>query len=449
MAKRRIAYFVERAQLLDPFQSGFRSGRSTADNTGMLTLSVLQGFNEKKFTAAFFADVQGAYDNDNPQELILKLSQMNFPSSTIKFIAQPLFQRKIFTTYNGKILGPRTTSRGLPQGDIMSPLLYTADVSRIFQPEIQVLQYADDICLMAQGKDLLQTIQRIETAANLLSDNMESRGIPLSPAKSQLIMFIRRNNQPQAAQIHVKGAPVLETKNAKFLGLLYDKKLNWKAHIDIICQKAKKRAKFIKSLINFRWGAHPQSLLNLYKSLIRPVFEYNAGIYDPRTQENWHKIEVIQNDARRTAMGCLKSTPIPSLMAESGELPIRLRMKTIVQKTILRWAGRSENPVVRMLNRLNVELRFHQTPILLKSLRELPINLDTDIEHSTLAEKYRNPFDFRHIHNMIQIETASLPRLSMTLLILLTRQIQMSNELRINRQTPTTNLERESGEDPT
>ena len=50
----RLRYFLEANSILDPFQSGFRRGRSTAENVLRLTDSIHWGFERKESTVAVF-----------------------------------------------------------------------------------------------------------------------------------------------------------------------------------------------------------------------------------------------------------------------------------------------------------------------------------------------------------------------------------------------------------
>ena len=67
----RLSYFLEANSILDPFQSGFRRGRSTAENVLRLTDSIHRGFERKESTVAVFLDLTTAYDRVHPSALFV------------------------------------------------------------------------------------------------------------------------------------------------------------------------------------------------------------------------------------------------------------------------------------------------------------------------------------------------------------------------------------------
>ncbi|KAK3918672.1 hypothetical protein KUF71_007919 [Frankliniella fusca] len=74
-----------------------------------------------------------------------------------------------------------------------------------------------------------------------------------------------------------------------------------------------------------------------YTSIVRPILDYGLEVYDPKTKKMWQKLEAIQVEAARLTIGAMRSTPKTALLAETGEMPIRLRQKLQIQKAILKW----------------------------------------------------------------------------------------------------------------
>lgn len=70
----------------------------------------------------------------------------------------------------------------------------------------------------------------------------------------------------------------------------------------------------LKILSNFHTGIHPNTALNLYKSLILSKINYSAPISLISNKKNIQIIQTIKNSALRTALGLAKSTPVPSIL---------------------------------------------------------------------------------------------------------------------------------------
>ena len=71
--------------------------------------------------------------------------------------------------------------------------------------------------------------------------------------------------------------PVVE--EAKFLGLLFDKKLRFIPHIKALKAKCLKALDILKVLSNTNWGGDRSVLLNLYRSLVRSKLDYGSIVY--------------------------------------------------------------------------------------------------------------------------------------------------------------------------
>ena len=55
----------------------------------------------------------------------------------------------------------------------------------------------------------------------------------------------------------------------KFLGVIFDQKLNFKAHINQLKQKGHKSLNILKVLSRTTWGADRTSMLRIYRALVR------------------------------------------------------------------------------------------------------------------------------------------------------------------------------------
>ena len=62
LVKRRLEHLLQRKGVLNPFQSGFRKGRSTLDNLARLHHDVTAAKNRGRYVLAIFLDLQAAFD---------------------------------------------------------------------------------------------------------------------------------------------------------------------------------------------------------------------------------------------------------------------------------------------------------------------------------------------------------------------------------------------------
>ena len=104
-----------------------------------------------------------------------------------------------------------------------------------------------------------------------------------------------------------KTAEVRTCQSQKHLGLILDEQLNFTEHINSKISKYDRLIGIIKKLsINFPRNA----LLRIYRSFIRPSFDYADIIYDkPNNVSFKNKIENVQYRACIAITGAIQGTP--------------------------------------------------------------------------------------------------------------------------------------------
>jgi hypothetical protein len=77
---------------------------------------------------------------------------------------------------------------------------------------------------------------------------------------------------------------ILEVKNThKILGITFENRLKWKAHITEATAKAAKRMNVLRSLAGTYWGADQGMLLRIHEMFILSALEYGCIAYGSAT----------------------------------------------------------------------------------------------------------------------------------------------------------------------
>ena len=64
--------------------------------------------------------------------------------------------------------------------------------------------------------------------------------------------------------------------HAKLLGITFDHRFSFKKHFEDILERCQQKYHRIRMLVNQKWGPSPQTILQIYKQCIRPIFEYGV-----------------------------------------------------------------------------------------------------------------------------------------------------------------------------
>ena len=126
----KIRFFHIRVEpIIDPQlrreQAAFRRGRSTVDQTILLTQNIENSFEAKKKAGDVFVDLTAAYDTVWHRSLTCKLLRLLPDKHMIRMILE-LIQNRCFTLTTGdsKRSRLRRLRNGVPQGSVLAPLLF-------------------------------------------------------------------------------------------------------------------------------------------------------------------------------------------------------------------------------------------------------------------------------------------------------------------------------------
>jgi hypothetical protein len=92
-------------------------------------------------------DIDGAFNNTDPEVLIQIMEQRRLPSYMILWVKAFTADRKLAFGFDGKSEDPKPFNRALPQGSPISPILFAITACAIFENQkrdIQITQKQDE-----------------------------------------------------------------------------------------------------------------------------------------------------------------------------------------------------------------------------------------------------------------------------------------------------------------
>ena len=84
------------------------------------------------------------------------------------------------------------------------------------------------------------------------------------------------------------------------------------------------------------WRADQETLLHLYRSLIRSTLDYGCIVYGPARGSYLRMLDPIQNHALRLCLGAYRTSPASSLCVEANEPSLYFRRKKNFHSSIAR-----------------------------------------------------------------------------------------------------------------
>lgn len=98
----------------------------------------------------------------------------------------------------------------------------------------------------------------------------------------------------------------------------------WKCHRGKVVSKCEKVINILRSLSGSDWGAERDTLLLIYRAMIRSILDYGCVVFGSAAKSLLCNSDRVQAKALRVCCGAFRTTPIPALLVEMGELPLRI-----------------------------------------------------------------------------------------------------------------------------
>jgi len=227
----RIEWFSEVNNLFPSEQTGFRKGHSSLDNITRLETDVCNSLKKRHVTMAVLFDWSNAYGNVVHNKLLEILINLDFPYPFISFIKSFLTDRYFYVQVNQSRSEQCPITRGLPQGAILSPLLFNLYVSEFQVSHASFGLYADDLIIWKSGRDISLLQSLIQQDISLVQRFSLAFGFPISISKTKAIIFTNGTlDPPNPLTIFSREIPYCNS--VKLLGLLMDSKMQWHEHIN-------------------------------------------------------------------------------------------------------------------------------------------------------------------------------------------------------------------------
>lgn len=344
----RLVWTLEKRNLIINEQNGFRQYRSAIDNVLDLESDINEAFATKRYCFAIFFDLQQAFDMTWKTHIINKLCSWDIGGNCLTFIRNFLQNRSLQTKVNGAISKEYILENGTPQGSILSPTLFLIAINDILndlQKPIKARLYADDMVIFVKGQSLNSLQILLQQFLAKLEFWSEKTGFRFSTEKTQAVIFRRKNQNINDSRLYLHGQQIKLAESVKFLGLIFDRKLNWKKHIKYLVHSCNKKINLLKTLANKNWGADYHTLITLYKSLIQSKIDYGSVAYASASNATLKLLNSIHNKALRIAMGAFVTSPVESLYSESGMPSLSDRRIYMSLSYAIKIAANNQHPL--------------------------------------------------------------------------------------------------------
>lgn len=340
LVEHRLRCLVEERNLLPATQSGFRAHRSTLDCLTRVSLAAHRAFAKRQYLVIAMLDIDKAYDTVHRSGLLSMLRRRGITGELHKWLRSFLSDRWQTTTIEGATSTEELVEEGVPQGSVLSCILFNLFVSDLpdsSSAEGGDARFADDFAFWETADDVATACNTLQARLRAFDDWAARKMLHVSATKSTYTVLTRRKNA-ELGSLQLAGCPLRHEDRPKYLGMLVTPSLDWRPHLAAAATRAHRVAFCLRRLTRHLGdrGAPAKTLLQLFKLLVRPQWEYGAPVWSSAPPSALDDLSAVQHQALVAISGAWRATPREALNVDLDVLPVPLR----VSELLLRWESR-------------------------------------------------------------------------------------------------------------
>ena len=244
-------------------------------------------------------DLSKAFDSIDHTLLCRKLDAYGVRGPEQLWFRNYLANRRQRVVLNGVSSDWADVTRGVPQGSIFGPLLFSLfvnDLPNVVQ-HCSINLYADDTTIYnsADNPDTISTtiVNDLERIATWIDHN----SMKLNICKTQLMVLSRPGQKSLGDKIRVtlRGKEITKNTSVKYLGVMVDQDLKWNLHV----AKAQQKCWACLGTIRRACSYLPTATRKKYHALVLPHLDYCSVVWHPCGATLSTQIERIQKYSMR------------------------------------------------------------------------------------------------------------------------------------------------------
>ena len=343
----RLSSFIERNNVIPEEQIGFRKGSRTQDHILVFKSVIDKYLSKLNKLYVCFVDFASAFDTIWRSALIYKLTQVGINGNFIKII-QNMYSSVMFSVKcNTKITEPFSSTVGVKQGCVLSPIffnIYLSDLPLIFDQScdpvdfgtttLNCLMYADDLVIMSQ------TAHGLQNSLDKLSEYCLKWKLSVNIDKTKVMIFNKSGRLLSNYSFKFDTHDIQLCQEYSYLGIVFTPSGSFTKAIKLLYEKASKAFFKIRTHL---YDSSASCGSKLFFSLIRPILCYGCEVWSPYllkglNNDNFIKIcdkinsETLHVKLCKLILGVHRKASNNAVRGELGSYPLLLFMLSLSLK---------------------------------------------------------------------------------------------------------------------
>ena len=219
--------------LMSSFLSAYRSRYSTQHVLLRLIEQRRACLYQNEVVGGILMDLSKAFDCLPHDLLIAKLEAYGVEKSSLLILMSYLKDRKQAVKIKGIRSSFQLIKSGVPQGSILSPMLFNIFTNDLFfLLDRDLHNFADDSTISAVSETILELVDSLTSKSN------NSNSMTVNPDKFKAIALTKSGQDTSGIQINLKDHCITSENTATLLGIKIDSRLSFEKHASKLCKTA-------------------------------------------------------------------------------------------------------------------------------------------------------------------------------------------------------------------
>uniref|UniRef100_A0A669CZI7 Reverse transcriptase domain-containing protein n=1 Tax=Oreochromis niloticus TaxID=8128 RepID=A0A669CZI7_ORENI len=297
-----LTAYLEKYNIHDRFQSGFRKLHSTETALLKVTNDIVMSADSGEYTVLVLLDLTSAFDTVNHTILINRLRDLVGMSGSVLDWFSSYISERSFSVSANQIMSVSTELLcGVPQGSVLGPILfliYILPLSQIIQqfPEVSYHLFADDIqpyysFKPAEAHKLSNLIDCLTNIKQWLNNNC----LQLNPAKTETLIIASGSAIPDIKR-RLGDLGSSQKHNLRNLGVIFDEAFSLEGHLN---QTVRTCFFHLRNISKLRSIVSTSELDTIIHAFISTRLDYCNSLFTCLNMKGLARLQVVPNSAAR------------------------------------------------------------------------------------------------------------------------------------------------------
>jgi len=266
-------------------------------------------------------DFSKAFDTVWREKLLVSLHQMGLPLQILKWLKEFLRNRTAQVRFNGTLSGSVPMHQGVPQGSVLSPLLfilYINDLANKLPAGNIYSMFADDVAILARHHSIKKAAAAAQKAVDVVVKWAVEWRLTLNIDKCEVSLFSSYTHDATVTpRIVIDSKRLKAQQYPRLLGVTLDRGLNFCRHVKEVVAKATDKLKILSCISHSKWGWRKAQVTQVYLSHVKSVLDFAGFAWQPfLSNTQMLRLERVQNAALKIATGVYRKSPVEARRAE-------------------------------------------------------------------------------------------------------------------------------------